>query len=128
MTILLVEDDALIAMDLKHALENKGMRVAAFASADDARAWLLKNKPIAAVCDFKLQHGTIDRLARSLKASDIPFLFYTGVTPDEGAFGKEFSSVPVLMKPCSNDQVVAAVLGLVRADGDLEASRNSKSC
>lgn len=107
MTILLLEDEALIALDLQYALESAGHSVTAFSTNAAAKTWLESNRPHAAVVDIKLRDGDSMALAEQLAASQIPLVIYTGrdVISDELTPG--LRDVPILKKPADQDGVVA---------------------
>jgi hypothetical protein len=76
--ILVVEDDPLIALDLKATLEHAGAVVLGPAGrVRDAMLLAENSLPAAAVLDVRLEVGTSFPLAKWLAERDIPFLFQT---------------------------------------------------
>jgi two-component system, response regulator PdtaR len=76
--ILVVEDDPLIALDLKATLEHAGVVVLGPAGRlKDAMLLAEKSLPAAAVLDVRLEVGTSLTLAKWLAERDVPFLFQT---------------------------------------------------
>lgn len=107
MTILLLEDEALIALDLQYALEAAGHSVKTFSTNTAASAWLGHNRPCAAVIDLKLRDGDSTALASSLAASKIPIVIYTGRDVGAADLLPLLRDVPILRKPADQDGVVA---------------------
>ena len=95
--ILVVEDDPLIALDLKATLEHAGVVVLGPAGrVRDAMLLAEKSLPVAAVLDVRLEVGTSLPLAKWLAERDIPFLFQTS---DPALIDAAYSAAPVLRKP-----------------------------
>jgi len=76
-SILIVEDESIVAQDIASALESAGYTVAGIAaSADEARALLQLNKPMLVLLDILLNgNDTGIDLAGEMKRDDIPFVF-----------------------------------------------------
>jgi light-regulated signal transduction histidine kinase (bacteriophytochrome) len=97
--ILLVEDQALIAMDTEEALLKLGAtKVFSVPNVSAALAVLTVSLPDVAVLDLNLDGETSSPLADELKARSVPFLFATGYG-DSVAIPARFSDVPVVRKP-----------------------------
>ena len=80
--ILVVEDDPLLALDLKATLEHAGMLVLGPAGRlNDAMLLAEKSLPVAAVLDVALEVGTSLPLAKWLTERDVPFLFKRAIRP-----------------------------------------------
>jgi DNA-binding response OmpR family regulator len=107
--ILLVEDEAFIAIETKKALEEVGMGPVNVCSAvDTALAELGRSAPRAALLDFNLGKGeTSEALARELLARGIPFAFLTGDTEATMELPTPLLDAPRFSKPCHVDDVVA---------------------
>ncbi len=112
-SILVVEDEPLIALDVQSALKNAGASILAATDATDAVRLVASSKLAAAVLDVDL--GDLDCwvVCRLLARGNVPFLFYTGYTQSE--VFKDWPEAPVLAKPASHEQIVAAVTDLFRA-------------
>jgi DNA-binding response OmpR family regulator len=110
-TILVVEDEPLIALDLTAALEDAGARVVQAASAPDAISLVEKGGLSAAVVDFWLGSETGRTVARRLRETDVPFLFYSGRTMDDFTTGR---SAPVVSKPAGGKEIIAMLLLLLQ--------------
>ena len=107
--ILVVEDDPLIALDLKATLEHAGVVVLGPAGrVRDAMLLAEKSLPVAAVLDVRLEVGTSLPLAKWLAERDIPFLFQTR---DPTLIDAAYSAA--LRKPFRPEQLVAAAAALL---------------
>ncbi len=98
--VLVVEDDALIAMLVEDAIERAGHTVVAMASnITDAMAAAASGDFDVALLDLNLNGQKAHGVAMVLKSRGKRFAFMTGYGGD-GVLAK-FSSVPVLSKPFS---------------------------
>lgn len=96
--ILVVEDEALVAMLLEDALTDAGCTVLGPAASVAQALFLLQhNRPEAAVLDLNLAGETSEPVADALAALGVPFLVATGY----GAEGlpPNHRDAPVLAKP-----------------------------
>jgi len=95
--ILLVEDEALVAMMMEDVLSDMGWNVAAsFGDVRGALDWLEREEVDAAVLDINLGTETVFPVAEALKATGTPFTFLTGYTSPKRV--EEFGA-PLLTKP-----------------------------
>jgi len=80
MTIALIEDDEAALESLRLLLENRGMRVCAYPSAEAFLASLSKGQPECIVSDVRLPGLSGVDLQRTLKTqgSDVPVILITG--------------------------------------------------
>lgn len=98
-TVLVVEDQILIAMDVEEALAEYGMtQVHVVSSVHAALAAIQAELPDLAVLDFNLGDETSEEIARVLRARGIPFLFATGYA-GPSVIPTEFQDIPVVRKP-----------------------------
>lgn len=108
--VLVVEDEAMIALQLGTLLEDYGYRVIGpAANVRDALALAEMAPPDIAILDVRVTDGVTYPIAAVLRARSTPILFLTGYADDEIA--DEFRDSPCVQKPFSN----AAVLGAVAA-------------
>ena len=111
-TILLVEDEPFILMDVQQALEQLGGRVIPAQTVKEALA-LLDAEPItASVLDYKLKGGTADDLCHQLIERKIPFVVYTGYANVEG----ECTRWEIIQKPADSRELVARVMKVLVAN------------
>ncbi|WP_172351838.1 response regulator [Mesorhizobium sp. NZP2298] len=78
-TVLVLEDEVLISMDVEEALIEAGFHVAALRSCVDAAAFLADHRPDAAVLDVRLTDGDCSAIARHLVDQGVPFVVHTGM-------------------------------------------------
>lgn len=106
LTILVVEDEYLIAMDVEHlCLENGAAAVSIARALDEVEAGAAVD---AAVVDLMLAgHSTLD-FAAGLAERGIPFVFASGYA-DRGDIARRFPGVPVVTKPYAGNDLVEAL-------------------
>ena len=109
--ILLIEDEAIIAMDLKQVLEVAGYPVFWAGSVRAACKWLDDNKPLIALIDLKLQGGLSTPVAHELVDRGIPFIVYSGYKRDSIGLDPVFNAGTWLQKPADP----ASMLSLIHA-------------
>ena len=109
--VLVVDDDALIAMDIEMTLEARGYRsIRICNSVASATAAVEAAVPIAAVLDMNLgQDETSIPVAQRLRALGCPFIFLTGYTAATVPVPEELADAPRLIKPFREADLVAAV-------------------
>lgn len=109
--VLIVEDEALVAMELEFLLEEAGHIPIGFA--DDlasAIAVVEEKKPDLALVDIQLAMGESGlRVAKELHSRDIPVLFATGNCP--GDEGRPFA-IGCLHKPIVERSLRSALRGI----------------
>jgi DNA-binding NarL/FixJ family response regulator len=109
--ILLVEDDPLIALNLRLILEAEGATVIGPAHTLANAFELLANNSIdVAVLDHLIVEGNTLALADELNRRGLGFLFHTS---HRGVIPERYPTTPVLDKPTLPDQLVEAVRRLV---------------
>lgn len=102
--VMIVEDEALIAVLLEEMLGDLGYEVIGpFASVATALAMLAKCKPDAAILDVHLAGESSIPLAEALREEAVPFAFSTGDAPD--ADMDALSGFPILSKPYRVDDL-----------------------
>jgi len=112
--LLIVEDQVLLAMELKDGLEEGGYRVLDLAVRhQEALSFAREVKPDLALVNIELANGDDGvALARDLKALGIPVLFISG-QPDRARIEKAVA-IASLAKPYSAPDMVRAVDYLFR--------------
>jgi PAS domain S-box-containing protein len=100
--VLVVEDEALVAMVVTDALTELGYQVVGpFSRPPDALA-AIKSGPVdAAVLDINLAGTLVYPIAEELAARGVPFIFVTGYGVE--SVDKRFAHVPVLPKPIERE-------------------------
>jgi two-component sensor histidine kinase/DNA-binding response OmpR family regulator len=96
--ILLVEDEALVAMVMRDMLVELGFSVIGpFSRAADAAAAAVSERIDAAVLDINLDGELVYPVADELTRREVPFVFVTGYGAE--SIERRFAHVPVLQKP-----------------------------
>jgi DNA-binding response OmpR family regulator len=105
-SILICEDEPLIALAIANAFSEAGARVVAVKSLVRAFAAIEKDPPSAVILDHALSDGEGSQLCAYLKERHIPYVLHSGYpNHDDGAV-----SVP---KPAAPRILVSAVEGLL---------------
>jgi CheY-like chemotaxis protein len=100
--IMVVEDEALVAMALRDSLDELGFSVVGpFSRISEAMIALRNTHIDAAVLDVNLGGELVYPLADVLTADHVPFVFITGYGPDE--IERRYASIPILQKPIEAD-------------------------
>ena len=111
LTVLIVEDAVLLAMELETALGEAGAQVVGPAY-DLAEALRLVEQPLdAAVLDVNLNGLPVTPVAERLRERGIPFVFATGYGAGGGA--PAGFDAPIVRKPYDINQVTAEVAQLM---------------
>jgi DNA-binding response OmpR family regulator len=110
---LIVEDEPLIAMDLKFAFEDAGAGAVTAATCEQAVGALGKHEFDGAILDVNLGRGeTCEHAAAELKSRGIPFVLHTGDLDRVGEFLRGLGA-PILSKPRPAEDVVRYTMALV---------------
>lgn len=114
-SVLVVEDQMLIAMDLEQILDEAGLSVlATVTSSRDAIAYLSSSHvPDVAILDVNLGDGTSEPIAQLLTEMGVPFMFATGYG-ESGEVQELFPDAPVVRKPYSKEAILAQLGRLIR--------------
>jgi DNA-binding response OmpR family regulator len=111
--VLLVEDEALIALALADDVETAGYEVAGpFNRASDTLAWLAQHTPDVAIIDIHLRDGSSADLAGVLRQRGVPFIVFSGDKRD-GRSPEAFEGGRWLSKPVGTRQLLDTLAGLV---------------
>lgn len=115
-SILIVEDEALIALDLHQTLREAGASVLAATSLEEGLDILTYAEVTAAVLDMSLRGPDCSALCTELNSKSIPFLFYTADPKAE--IVRAWPSAPVVLKPEPPEtRVVQLLTGLLAKVG-----------
>jgi DNA-binding NarL/FixJ family response regulator len=113
-TILVVEDEYYLAMDIREGIEQAGGRVQGpCGDAATGLAELDRETPDCAVLDINLGQGPSFEIAEELTRRRVPFVFLTGY--DAPAIPPGLAGVERIEKPADGDRVVDAVARLIGA-------------
>jgi DNA-binding response OmpR family regulator len=112
-TVLIVEDEPLIALDLHAALRATGADLIAATRSAEALALIRRNDIHAAIVDVALGGEDCLAVCQALFHRRVPFLFYTG--HGDATALNAWPEAPLLLKPARHDDVVATVIRLTAA-------------
>lgn len=115
--ILIVEDEALLAMMAEDALRDAGAEIVGAAGSVTEALYLIEHVTNdggldAAVLDIRLNRELVTPVADRLAVLGVPFLFATGYSDAHDMGGH--AAAPLLHKPFAINKLVAAVRGLAR--------------
>ncbi len=115
--IFLVEDDAIIAMDLTTLLEEAGARVIGpFARLSNAMEAFDGARPDAALLDIQIVGGDSFPLARRLHDAGVPIVFHSG-SADVSAIERAYPKATLCPKPSSPEHVLRSLVEVIDAAG-----------
>ncbi len=115
--ILLVEDEALIALETRDILENAGYKVVAFADRlDGALAAAASEVLDGAVLDVNLAGVAAWPVAEALRQRGIPFIFLTGLFSGSD-IPASCARAPLLSKPIMPPALIDALAALFAVHG-----------
>src|SRR6185503_3261642 len=97
-SILVVEDEPLIGLDIRNALEAAGAYVTATTTVRHALLLVEHDGLAGAIMDHALADGDSTELCARLLARGIPYVSYSGFDPVKGAS----PDAPFVSKPSSN--------------------------
>jgi DNA-binding response OmpR family regulator len=108
-SILIVEDEPLITLELRQLCETTGAYV--FAATQFAHALSLAEHPdlSIALLDYRIGDHTSEAICRRLHERGIPFLFYSGYDEMRG----EWPDAIILSKPAQGEAVIEALARLL---------------
>lgn len=112
--ILIIEDEAILALVLEEFLIDAGFAIAGVAGRlETALALIERGVSDAAILDANLAGVSSAPAASALTARGVPFVIVSGYSPEQqpGAF----SGALCLQKPCRPDDLVQALRGLFLA-------------
>lgn len=99
-SILIVEDELLIAMDLEQMLADMGfIGIVSKPTCAEVETWLATNTPTFAILDIHLQEGSCEAVAEDLAKRGVPFIVSTGL--EVGAENGIFAQGKRVPKPCT---------------------------
>ncbi|WEK47764.1 MAG: response regulator [Candidatus Andeanibacterium colombiense] len=115
-TVLVVEDEFLIAMDLQAMLERSGWQVMGPAPTVAMALDLLESGlPTIALLDINLGNELVTRVAETLKASGVPFAVASAYEKPEQVCGEILAGVLNAGKPTNERRLLSVLEQLTAA-------------
>ena len=111
-SILIVEDEPLIVMDITQAFEASGAALTTTNTLKHALILVEHDGLSGAILDHALGDGDSSQLCARLKERGIPFMIYSGYTTVGGACAGALH----ISKPAAKGALVAAMEGLILGD------------
>ena len=111
-SILVVEDEALIVMDISRAFEHTGAQLTTTNTLHHAMIIVEHDGLAGAILDHALPDGDSSFLYARLKERGIPFIIYSGYRKAD--LEGPLRDVPYLAKPANPAILVEMMLGLLR--------------
>lgn len=107
-TLMVVEDEFLVASGLELALQAAGYNVQEpIPSIEGALAAVARQTVDLALLDVNLAGHRVYPVADALSSRHVPFIFLTGC--EEGDLPARFAGTPLLVKPFSSDKLLKAI-------------------
>jgi DNA-binding response OmpR family regulator len=111
-SILVVEDEPMIALEVHAAFNAAGANITSATNAQDALRVINGPGLSAAVVDINLGRGDCSVVCERLSRNGVPFVFYTGDARPEILL--RWPDAPVLTKLAHRKRIVEVVAGLLR--------------
>jgi response regulator RpfG family c-di-GMP phosphodiesterase len=111
-SILVVDDEPLIAIGLNDALRDAGAEVLTAHDLTTALEAAVNSSVSAAILDVQLGASDCGAVCAALTSQEVPFMFLTGF--DSHDVLKEWASIPTLAKPTGEAELVARVEALLK--------------
>jgi DNA-binding NtrC family response regulator len=110
-TVLVVEDEFIIALDLSETVRDLGFKVEGpFADKENAFIAIDQKMPDCAILDIKTADGEVYPLADALADAGVPIIFHSGhVAPVEIA--ERYPDAQACAKPCPPDRLIMMISG-----------------
>ena len=110
--ILVVEDEALIALDVTKAVTTAGATVVSAGFLESGLCSTEHPALAAAIVDLRLADGSGAKICERLRKRRVPFIVHTAYP---GMFARsEWPDVPILTKPARPEEIVSALKRLLR--------------
>lgn len=122
-TILIVEDEPLIAMEIVAALEKAGAAIVTAGTSERARRLVDTEALSAAVLDFGLPDGGADALCSRLNERGIPYVLHSGYT----RFGDACHRGVVVPKPAKPAALIKVLVSSLEGhDGESSSAHHRR--
>ena len=123
--MIMIEDEALVLMELESSLTDAGCEIVGTAGTlEDARVLCAHAECEAALLDANLGGHSVDELAAILTRRNIPFAFVTGYGRESLPQG--FKDAVVLKKPYAQADLIAVAESLVHRPGVVQIRKRAE--
>lgn len=112
LTILIVEDEALIALDVTMALEDVDATVIHAQNVAEALALVDTQEIHGAVLDVNLDGETCEPVAKAFDDAKIPYVIHSGDLAQRGELITKMKA-PIIYKPASTPRIVGRLAELM---------------
>lgn len=121
-TVLVAEDELLIAMDVMDELDAAGfVAIGPFAKTSQALDYCRRHTPDCAVLDVRLADGESFPLADLLAERNVPVVFHSGHASSK-SLSERYPHGRVCPKPARSSAIATAVTELCRTSAAAQAS------
>ena len=110
-SVLIVEDEPLIALELHNALHDAGASILAATTMKEALALIARAQICAAIVDINLGGHDCSSICAALAKRSIPFMFYTGYS--SAAALSAWPHAPAVDKPAADRTLVDSIARLL---------------
>lgn len=118
--VLVVEDEAIIALDLTETVRDMGYQVEGpFAMQDHAFIAIAEDMPDFAILDVRTADGDVFPLADALTEAGVPIIFHSGHITD-CEIAERYPDARTAAKPCPPSKLMA-MIAEAREDAAQEA-------
>ena len=115
-SILIVEDEPLIALEIAGVFDAAGAKVCTTNGLADALRLVEQRAWSGAVLDYRLGQDDVRRLCRCLAERSIPFMIYTGLAE----LPETYPGAVVVQKPASGETLLTGMSELVSRKADAQ--------
>lgn len=114
-TVMVVEDEFIIALDLSETVADLGLRCEGpFSTNSGALKALADEMPDCAILDVMIGDGEVFPVADALTSAGVPIIFHSGHVPPEEVRTR-YPEAIACSKPCPPDQLIAMVTQALQA-------------
>jgi DNA-binding NtrC family response regulator len=108
-TVLVVEDEFIIALDLSETVRDLGLRVEGpYADKENAFVAIDQKMPDCAILDVKTADGEVYPLADALADAGVPLIFHSAhIVPDD--IVERYPHAQACCKPCPPDRLITMI-------------------
>jgi DNA-binding NtrC family response regulator len=120
-SVLIVEDEPLIALELHDTLHKAGASILAATTIKEALALIAHSQICAAIVDVRLGGHDSSSVCAALAKRSIPFMFYTGYSNAPSL--SQWPSAPAVDKPAATRTLVDTIVQLLPSQKIVEPAQ-----